>query len=365
MNLRQRSILAQTTFMNAKFFATKDDFHIVSTIVPSPAMGDDVDGWKYRCLSSGRTFGKVIDQGSQYWDTLSAVHPPGLRVLQANLSEVSDFRRDENRVPHTASDVQFQIVDQFGNPVRQEAIYSWNSRITLPLPSRDNIIRVAGNIGLVGYLLGGSTWFARLQLLVKRYLGRDIDTLDNILDWGVGCARIGRHLLERGFRGLYGADIDQVNIDWLHENFGWKQAVRVDFDPPMPFGSDFFDVIYGHSVLTHLSEVDQFRWLAELHRVLKPGGYAFLTTSGEDGVYQTRYRDVMNNPEKIEAFLNKGFFDFEDQSYVGVDAGREGYYRLVSHTRPYVMERWSTLFSVRRILPCFMEHQDLVILRKN
>lgn len=365
MNFRQRSILAQTTFMNMKFFATKDDFDIVSVVVPSATTGADLDGCQFRCIKTGRLFGRVVDQASPYWTTLQAAHVPGFRVVQARLSDAVKFWRDEDVVPHTATDVHLQIVDGYGQPIREEVTFTWNARITLPLPSRENIIRVAGNVGLVGYLFGGATWFARLQSLVRRYVGRDIETLDNVLDWGVGCARIGRHLLERGFRGLHGADIDQVNIDWLHDNFGWKQAVRVDFDPPMPFENNFFDIIYGHSVLTHLSEIDQFRWLSELHRVLKPGGYAFLTTCGEDGVYQTRYRDVARHPEKIELFLERGFFDFENQSSVGVDAGREGYYRLVSHTRPYVMDRWSGLFSVCKIIPCFMDHQDLVILRKN
>ena len=35
----------------------------------------------------------------------------------------------------------------------------------------------------------------------------------------------------------------------------------------MPFPADHFDIIYGHSVFTHLTYEDQFKWLAELRRV--------------------------------------------------------------------------------------------------
>jgi SAM-dependent methyltransferase len=131
----------------------------------------------------------------------------------------------------------------------------------------------------------------------------------------------------------------------------------------MPYPADHFDVVYGHSVFTHLSYEDHFNWLIEIRRVLKPGGFAFLTVCTEPGVYVTRYNDVTRNGEFLARYLEDGFYDFEVQN-VGVDAGREGYYRLVAHTRGFILKNWSGHFTVRRILPCYMEHQDLVILQK-
>lgn len=261
-------------------------------------------------------------------------------------------------------DVRLQVTDQFGQPLNPDSFFVWHARQSLPIPSRENIIRVAGDVGADGFLFGGATWFARLRFLVQRYMGQEIESLGNVLDWGVGCGRIARHLLERGFPRLYGADIDQFNIDWLHHNFAWTNAVRVDFDPPMPFPDGFFDLVYGHSVFTHLAQIDQDKWLGELSRVLRPGGFAFVTTCGEGGVYQSRYGDLAARPDLIASFLREGFCDFEVQSTVGVDAGRDGYYRLVGHTRDYVLRHWSQHFRVRRILPCYMDHQDLVVLER-
>ena len=58
-----------------------------------------------------------------------------------------------------------------------------------------------------------------------------------------------------------------------------------------------------------------------------------------------------------------GFYDFEAQP-VGVDDGRPGYYRLVANSRASIMRDWSKYFTVRRILPCYFDHQDLVILER-
>jgi hypothetical protein len=85
--------------------------------------------------------------------------------------------------------------------------------------------------------------------------------------------------------------------------------------------------------------------------------------STEPGVYLTRHHDITNNAGFLSQYLESGFYDFEAQD-VGVDAGREGYYRLVAHTRSFILTNWSRYFSIRRIFPCHIEHQDLVVLQK-
>jgi ubiquinone/menaquinone biosynthesis C-methylase UbiE len=50
---------------------------------------------------------------------------------------------------------------------------------------------------------------------------------------------------------------------------------------PLNFADQHFDLIFNHSVVTHLDEKYQDAWLAELHRVTKPGGILLLTVSGE------------------------------------------------------------------------------------
>ena len=68
----------------------------------------------------------------------------------------------------------------------------------------------------------------------------------------------------------------------------------------MPYPANYFDVMYGHSVFTHLAEKDHFNWLMEVERVLKPGGFGFFTVCTEPGVYITRY-----NPTASLILLNR------------------------------------------------------------
>ena len=50
----------------------------------------------------------------------------------------------------------------------------------------------------------------------------------------------------------------------------------------LPYEDNSFDVIYGISIFTHLSEQMHFDWYKELYRVLKTNGILFLTTQGEN-----------------------------------------------------------------------------------
>ena len=51
-------------------------------------------------------------------------------------------------------------------------------------------------------------------------------------------------------------------------------------DPPLPFEDSSFDLIWAISVWTHLTD-NALPWLAEMHRILKPGGLFIPTYMGE------------------------------------------------------------------------------------
>jgi SAM-dependent methyltransferase len=51
-------------------------------------------------------------------------------------------------------------------------------------------------------------------------------------------------------------------------------------EPPLDHADETFDLLYAISVFTHLPGVIGVEWLAELRRVLRPGGLALITVNG-------------------------------------------------------------------------------------
>ncbi len=114
---------------------------------------------------------------------------------------------------------------------------------------------------------------------------RHIDLKDKaILDWGCGPGRIIRHMpavVGNGCR-FYGTDYNAASIAWCTRNLPGIQFNRNDLEARLPYSDAQFDVIYGISIFTHLSEQLHYDWYRELSRVLKPGGILLLTTQGDN-----------------------------------------------------------------------------------
>ena len=76
-----------------------------------------------------------------------------------------------------------------------------------------------------------------------------------------------------------GIDPDAAAVVWAGKHLRGTFAT-IDRRPPtaMPAGS--FDVAVAISVFTHMEEDLQREWLAELHRLLRPGGLLIVSTLG-------------------------------------------------------------------------------------
>jgi ubiquinone/menaquinone biosynthesis C-methylase UbiE len=105
-----------------------------------------------------------------------------------------------------------------------------------------------------------------------------------ILDWGCGPGRIIRHLPEVISNGcsFYGTDYNKKSINWCTTHLTNIEFYKNTLDAVLPYEDNFFDLIYGISVLTHLSEKMHYNWYQELYRILKSGGIMLMTTQGEN-----------------------------------------------------------------------------------
>ena len=147
----------------------------------------------------------------------------------------------------------------------------------LPLPPALLRYRVSELVGRDDFLTIGRGC-AEMMDQYTRTMGVDLARAHRVLDFGCGCGRTLRWFL-RDFPGVefHGADVDEEAIAWCRRNLPGGHFERNQPQPPLPYADGFFDVIYCLSVFTHLDEALQDLWLAELGRLLAPGGVALLT----------------------------------------------------------------------------------------
>lgn len=104
----------------------------------------------------------------------------------------------------------------------------------------------------------------------------------HLLDWGCGPGRVIRHLpgvIGAGCR-FTGTDANAQSVAWCRAHLPGLSFLHNGMSPPLAADANTFDAAYGISIFTHLSGQGHESWLAELLRVLRPGGVLLLTTHG-------------------------------------------------------------------------------------
>ena len=179
-----------------------------------------------------------------------------------------------------------------------EALFPIKQEIPVPGPKLRH--RVHGNIDRNDFLNVGQKCFNDIQFAIES-VNYHFDKMTSILDWGCGCGRVLRYLLQTDIKAkIFGCDIDGDLIKWCGKNIHNAKFDIVNSTPPLPYEQGQFDFIYGISVLTHLDEKMQMRWLEELNRIMKPGAILLLTVHG-------RKDHKLLVPEKKKMLYEKGF----------------------------------------------------------
>lgn len=150
-----------------------------------------------------------------------------------------------------------------------------------PMPPAELVVQVSGP---------SWSWFsdrgredaAMFRTLAQRH-GRDIAAAADVLDFGCGAGRIARWLAPDVVAtggSFTGSDLNRRLSGWCAANLPGRYLTNA-LRPPLALPDGSIDVAYAHSVLTHLTEPVANAWLAELARVLRPGGVALLTFHDE------------------------------------------------------------------------------------
>jgi SAM-dependent methyltransferase len=173
------------------------------------------------------------------------------------------------------------------------------------------------------------------------------------LDFGCGVGRISIPLRRSGIEALWGVDPDRGAIRWLRRRFGPERFSESPRQPPLSFPAGSFDVVLAVSIFTHLDEADQVSWLAEIARLLRPGGVLIASTHGRELLVT---RDDLD-PEQIAQLDASGF----------LFAPGDGTFNSNStfHTADSMNQSWGAWFDRRLFLEKgLLNYQDLSVWEK-
>lgn len=233
-----------------------------------------------------------------------------------------------------------------------------NIEVLQNYPTGEALSRVQRFDTVSGVAVKGLSDALRILRIAKHYGYQDGGTA---LDWGVGHGRVARHLPALGIDDIYGVDIDPLNIQWAQEHLPGINFRVGPLMPPTDFTPESFNLIYGISVMTHLTREVQVAWLQEIARLLKPNGLALLTFTGDSSVaFASRYLDRAWLDEYLE---NGSGRDLPDRSLVGVIEDSD-YYKNVKASAPTVAKLCQEYLDVAGVHECMFGYQDLLVLRK-
>jgi SAM-dependent methyltransferase len=121
--------------------------------------------------------------------------------------------------------------------------------------------------------------------------GLPMSDVGTLLDFGCGCGRVLRHWAAYPGVKPSGSDLNADATAWIAANLPFARASANGLAPPLPYADETFDLIYSISVFTHLTEELGVAWMAELRRILRPGGLLMFTIHGETYAPQLTRRE--------------------------------------------------------------------------
>lgn len=246
---------------------------------------------------------------------------------------------------------------QDGRPAgRMSTLFRADVDAAVPTPPAALMERVAATRHASFFKIGGLKSFGEFLAPICRH--RPLRSIRRMLDWGCGCGRVTAHfLLEPEGPEVCGCDIDPKAIAWCAAHLKPGHFTRSEPWPPTPYPDATFDLVIGYSVFTHLAREVQQAWLAEIRRIIVPGGLFLASTHGS-------FAAGFAYPKDSAEMLRHGIVDsMLDPSLDGI--APEGYYRGVFQTREYTVREWSKHFEILEYIERGMgNYQDLVVMRR-
>ena len=204
-------------------------------------------------------------------------------------------------------------------------------------------------------------------------LGRRLTPGDRVFELGCASGRVLRHFALQGGLDAWGADINARHIEWIRLFMPPEiKAFQNTILPNLPLEDNSFDLVTGFSVFTHIDDLE-LAWIAEVRRILKPGGIAYLTIHSDntwnglkdhDWFIKTQLLSVKDHITEFKVSEELFRYPMDQERMVFSWPLGTSYNCSVFHTRSYIRSAWGRFFEILDIVRGASEYQDAVILRK-
>ena len=181
--------------------------------------------------------------------------------------------------------------------------------------------------------------------------------IGSIFELGCGTARLLRHFRAIDGVRLVGSDVNAEMIEWCQANLSGIEFYHNELTPPLTFAEDnSFDLMLASSVFTHIPLETQEQWLAEMQRILRPGGIFICSVLGQN------HANLLLGEAEINELKTKGNFTLTSQDNKATYSTRVGGSAWdVFQTRAEVIRVFGSYFQIVDYIP---GGQDFLVLLK-
>ncbi|HEX2160319.1 MAG TPA: class I SAM-dependent methyltransferase [Thermoleophilaceae bacterium] len=172
--------------------------------------------------------------------------------------------------------------------------------------------------------IAGSLYYADLVADGLETAGMTLEDGMRCLDFGCSSGRVVR-ALAAAYPGCEWRGCDPIEgaVTWASENLPAIDFVHSPERPPLPYGDGELDAAFAISIWSHFDEPDAVAWLAEMRRLIRPGGRLLLTTHGYQTIAHDEghgLRQTSQLQEVHAALYDRGFW-FKNEFGEGGDHG--------------------------------------------
>ena len=193
--------------------------------------------------------------------------------------------------------------------------------------------------------------------------GINLNSTHKMLEFGCGCGRILRHVkVKYPNIELFGTDVDSELIYWNKKHLPDVAKWNInDYNPPIKYESDRFNIVFLISVFTHMDQESQNRWLIEFERILKPGGLLLITVIPLSSDYLNKKWDFVDPDGMVYRYRRN---EVVSRSWIKKKTIHP-YYIDAQHSAEYCKKKWNDIFKVNGIYSgAIRGKQSLVVLQK-